>query len=205
MLTKFRISALITCIFLIEIGIYFWAAWFTEDQEFIFAKCARNSGRLSAALNLSILIMVAYYGLVKIYKSHVKKDIFRILITLFAINHSIHFFYIYQNFQITDKVLAISENLHGFITFIFILLIPVIVWTIKNLNKALYFTLILHIINTTYFAIDTFYSKVIHDPKPANLHRIGIVIMSILVLVIIYRGFRERFTDFNRLEENATN
>jgi len=43
--------------------------------------------------------MVGFYGLKYIFVDEKKKDTFRILITLFAINHLIHFFYLYNNFM----------------------------------------------------------------------------------------------------------
>jgi hypothetical protein len=74
-----------------EVVIYLWAVW-TTDPEFVFNKCARNSGRVSSAVVLITLLMVGHYGLKVIYLNEKKKDAFRILITLFAFNHLIHFF-----------------------------------------------------------------------------------------------------------------
>ena len=70
-----------------------------EDVDLVFGECARNSGRTSAALNLAILLMIGYFGLKKIYKEDDKKNVFRILITLFAVNHLIHFYFVAQNFK----------------------------------------------------------------------------------------------------------
>jgi len=91
MLTKKRIPLLVALICCLEVIIYLWAVWRTEP-EFVFNKCARNSGRASSAILLITLLMVGYYGLKGIYLDDKKKDTFRILITLFAINHLIHFF-----------------------------------------------------------------------------------------------------------------
>ena len=99
-LTKNRIPLLLAIICYIEILIYLWAVWtasldrsnfFAIETEFIFDKCARNSGRISAAIILISLLMVGYYGLKEIYRDNKKKDTFRVLITLFAFNHLIHF------------------------------------------------------------------------------------------------------------------
>ncbi|MFT5780629.1 MAG: hypothetical protein ACI837_003592 [Crocinitomicaceae bacterium] len=166
-----------------------------EDVDLVFGECARNSGRTSAALNLAILFMLGYFGLKTIYKRENKRNTFRILMTLFAINHLIHFFFVSQNFKSQLLELDISHNIHGFITFIFILILPIILWAIKNLNWVLYFGIILHLFNVTYFIGDTFYGRV-NPEDPAYLHRAGILVMIAALLYILYRVFREKSIKF---------
>lgn len=198
---KFRrpLPLLIGAIFLLEVIIYIWAVWTTVDAEYIFAKCARNSGRASAGLNLMLLVGVGYFGLKHIYGEKLKRDTFLILISLFAVNHLIHFFYIFQNFKSQSKVLEIEHNEHGIITFILILLLPLVLWSFRNLNKVLYLLILLCIFNTTYFMIDTFAGRV-KPEDPAYLHQIGIGIMISCLLYNLYRVFRERTIDFDSLD-----
>ena len=199
MLTKNKIPILIISIVGLEIAIYLWAVWtskldtsnlFAIEPEFVFNKCARNSGRVSSALILIILLMVGYFGLKSIYIDNSKKNSFRILITLFAINHLIHFFYVFMNFKSHTMLLNVSENKHGFITFIFILLIPIILWIFKNLNAVLYVGIILHLFNVSYFINETFLSKVKPD-KPAYHNQFGIVVITVACLYVLYGIFRE--------------
>jgi succinate dehydrogenase hydrophobic anchor subunit len=199
MLTKKRMPLLIVSILCIEVLIYLWAVWtasldrsnfFSITPEFIFDKCARNSGRVSAALILIILLMSGYYGLKEIYRDEKKKDSFRILMTLFTINHLIHFLFLFLRFRSHSATLDIAENLHGFITFIFIVLIPIILWANKNLNKLLYFAIILHLFNVCYFINKTFLGKVKPD-HPAYHNQFGIVVITAACLYVMYRVFRE--------------
>jgi hypothetical protein len=134
--------------------------------------------------------MVGYYGLKGIYLDDKKKDAFRILITLFAVNHLMHFFYVYQNFKHHTTPLSIAENLHGFITFICIIILPFILWTVKNLNRVLYFVIILHLFNVSYFINKTFLGKVKPD-HPAYHNQFGIVVITAACLYVLYRVFRE--------------
>src|SRR5688572_10737579 len=108
MLTRNKLPLLIVSIICLEIMIYLWAFWtstldrsnfFSIESEFIFDKCARNSGRVSSGLNLIILLVIGYNGLGRIYSNHKLNDKFRILVTLFAINHLIHFFFVFQTFK----------------------------------------------------------------------------------------------------------
>lgn len=189
MINTNRIPALIALIICLEALIYFWAIWTTE-AEFIFDKCARNSGRVSSLINLAILLQIGHYGLKKVYHLDSCKEKFRVLITLFTANHLIHFFYVYQNFKSHTMNLSIAENLHGFITFICIIVIPLIIWTSKKLTPLLYTGIILHLFNASYFIMHTFYGKIKPD-KPAYHNQLGILVTSLALLYILFRMYKE--------------
>jgi hypothetical protein len=199
MLTKKQLPFLIALVCLAEVLIYLWAAWtatlglsnfFGIEAKFIFAKAARNSGRVSAAIFLATLLMVGYYGLKEIYRDQKKKDSFFILITVFLVNHLVHFIYLYLNFKTLSKPLVNEANTHGFITFCLIIIAPVILWNCKNLNRLLYFAIILHLFNVSYFMNITFLSKV-KPGDPAYHDQFGIVALTAACLYILYRVFRE--------------
>nr|WP_294860384.1 hypothetical protein [uncultured Fluviicola sp.] len=189
---------LIILIICLEGIIFGWAIWTTETG-FVFDKCARNSGRVSSLINLVIICMVGYHGLKKIYSDEQKKDAFRVLMTGFTINHLIHFFYVFQNFKSHDLILGISENLHGFITFIFIVIVPVILWSVKRLTKLLYIFIPLHLMNVSYFIMETFYSKV-KPESPAYHNQLGILVTSVALLYMLYRYVRENRRNFRLLK-----
>ncbi|MDQ3102185.1 MAG: hypothetical protein M3R08_12415 [Bacteroidota bacterium] len=172
-----------------EIEIYLWAVWTTE-QEFVFDKCARNSGRVSSGLMLGSLLLIGFHGLKKIFNEIALKDTFNILITLFAVNHVIHLFYVFQNFNRHVVELSWIENLHGVITFASLLIIPVIVWSVSKLNTVLYVAILLHLFNATYFIMETFYSKIKPD-KPAYHNQLGIAIMIVALIYVAYRVIQE--------------
>jgi succinate dehydrogenase hydrophobic anchor subunit len=201
MIKKSRFPLLVAFIVCLEGIIYLWATWTTE-AEFVFDKCARNSGRVSSAINLIILLMIGWNGLKRIYLNESQKDTFRILITLFAVNHLIHFFYLFQNFNHHAMQLNMSENKHGFITFISIVVIPVLLWIFKNINPLLYAVIIIHLFNVSYFIMETFYSKVKPD-KPAYHNQLGIFVTVIALLYIVYRIFSENRTRLvsNRIDQ----
>ena len=205
MLEKKRIPLLIALICIIEILIYLWAVWtttlnrsnfFSIEPLFIFNKCARNSGRISSTIILISLLMVGYYGLKEIYRDNKKKDTFRILITLFGINHLIHFLFLYLTSKTNGVPLNLAEpihlggTLHGFITFIFIIILPIILWTTKYLNKLLYFVILLHLFNVSCFIIRTFWGKIKPD-HPAYHNQFGIALITAACIYILYRVFRE--------------
>ncbi len=188
---KFSLPLLIALVFILNCLIYLRAVMTIEDANLIFGECARNSGRTAAAINLTILLMVGHIGLKSIYRKESNKDLFRNLISLFAINHLIHFYFVTQNFRSYELELNISGQLQGFITFIFLLITPVILWTIPKLNKTLYFYILLHLFNVTYFIAKSFYGR--YKPvDPAYLHRLGILVMISAVIFILYREYKDQ-------------
>jgi hypothetical protein len=189
MFKKNRIALLLVLIVCLEVCICLWAN-LTTETEFVFDKCARNSGRLSSLLHLTLLLMIGYFGLKKIYFDESKKDQFRVLVTLFAFNHLVHFLFVLLNFRHHAIELKISDNKHGFFTFICILIIPVIIWTFKKMNTILYFLILFHLFNVSYFIMETFYHKIKPD-KPAYHNQLGILVTGSVLLYISYRMFRE--------------
>ncbi len=185
MLSKKKLPLSIGIILLIELCIFLWALSTTEP-EFVLDKCARNSGRASSALILIILIGIGHYGLIKGYQDNKKKEIFQVLILLFSINHFIHLFFVIINFNHHSLDLKISDNIHGFVTFIFLIIIPIIVWFRKSPTKIFYTIIILHLLNVTYFIIKTFESKITPE-RPAYHNQFGILILCLAWLYIIFR------------------
>lgn len=190
---KLKRPLLIALIIILNILIYYWA--YLIEPETKFAECARNSGRISAAINLILLLMLGHLGLKTIYKEPSKMNIFQNLIMLFTINHLIHFFFVSQNFKSQATDLNISDNLHGFLTFIALILMPIIVYTFKKLSPILYGFILIYFFNITYFISISFYAR--YKPEdPAYLHRIGIIIMIIALFYILFRVFKERLINF---------
>lgn len=199
MLTKKRIPLYIILILFIEFLIYIWAIWTTE-AEYVFDKCARNSGRASSAIILLILIMIGYYGLKKIFNERKRRETFLVLMILFSINHLIHFFFVSTNFQSHSMELKISENFHGFITFITIIIAPIILLGFKKLNLFLYAGIILYLFNTSYFIMETFHSKITVE-HPAYHNQFGILIISLSLVYILYRIIREFYHSSTKSSE----
>ena len=183
---KVKLPILISLIVILNLLIYFWAYFTIQPSETIFAECARNSGRTSAAINLILLLMLGYYGLKTIYRDKFKMKAYQILIILFTVNHLIHLLFVFQNFKLQEMELNVSENIHGFLTFICLILIPIIIFSYKNLSKVLYSLTLIHFFNITYFISISFYAR--YKPEDdAYLHRIGILVMITAMLYILYR------------------
>lgn len=192
MLTKKRLPLTIALVFILESLIYLWARFATE-ADFVIDKCARNSGRVSSMLVLAILLVIGYFGLKKIVADPQMKNAFRVLITLFTINHFIHFGFVYLNFKQHEIELSIAENLHGFVTFLGILIVPVLLWSVQKVSRLLQIIIIVHLFNVSYFIMETFASKV-KPGIPAYHNQLGIAVISLALVFVLYRVVRENFT-----------
>lgn len=186
MLFNLKPRLYIFLIVLLNIVIYY-TALSTETADRVFAECARNSGRTAAAINLILLFLIGHFGLKTIYKEGLKLNLFRLFITLFAVNHLIHFFFVYQNFNWQKMELNVYDHLHGFITFISLILLPIIVHRFKHLSKFLYCYLVIHFFNVTYFIGISFYARYKPGIDEAYLHRIGIFLMTLALFYVAFR------------------
>ena len=187
--TNYRLPMSIIAIVALEALIVLWFT-FTIDESLFFEKCARNSGRVSAGINLTLLLFIGRFGLKKIYHESSKREAFHILVVMYAVNHLIHGYFIYQNFTNKSYDLAFMDPLHGFITFVLVLLFPLFTWKVKQLSKLTYTIIILHFFNTTYFLILTFYGR-IKPERPEYMHQAGILIMIGALLLILFRIYKE--------------
>ena len=174
----------ILIIFCLEVLIYAWSAWtatfkndnyFAISHQLIFQKCARNSGRVSAILNLVIVLMLGYFGLKQIYFDKAKFDIFFNLVTILSINHLIHFFYISRNFKRKSLKIKFSQEKRGIFTYICITLFPIFIWYFKNLNAVLYICIILHLLNVSYVFVLALKTKIRYKSKITIHNRFGII------------------------------
>jgi hypothetical protein len=198
MLTKLKPQLFISLIVVLNIGIYFTAE-LTESADRIFAECARNSGRTAAAINLILLFLIGHYGLKSIYMNRTKLKLFKLLITLFAVNHLIHFFFVYQNFNWQKMELNIYDNLHGFLTFLSLIVLPIAVYKLNRLSKTFYYLLLVYFFNVTYFIGISFYGRYKPGIDEAYLHRIGILIMIFALFYVIFRVFAEGMRADNKV------
>jgi len=196
MVTEIRMPVFIVAIFCLEALIYLWSAWtakqkdgnyFAISNKLIFEKCARNSGRVSAILNLIILFLIGYFGLNQIYSDKGNLDLFYNLITAFTINHLIHFLFITQNFTQKSKTIKLSDEKHGIFTFVCITLFPIFLWYFRNLNLALYIFIILHLFNVSYAFIDVLYNKIRVKSKVTLHNRLGIITTISAWIFIVFR------------------
>ena len=194
-MSKFKISLLVTGVFLLNFIIYLRAFYTIEPVEGVFAECARNSGRTAAAINLIILFFLGYFGMKSIYKKKKSFYLFRNLVLLFAVNHIIHLFFVFQNFSVQHETLGVLDNLHGTITVAGLVIAPVVLFLSNRLRPLLHWFFMVHILNTTYFIAISFYAR--YKPvDPAYLHRIGILIMGIAAIFVIYRFFEQRKQEY---------
>jgi|688.fasta_scaffold24802_5 hypothetical protein len=189
MFTTRKLPTLLVLLLSLEAVIYLWALATTEP-EFVFDKCARNSGRVSSLINLMILLMLGHVGFERIRGVASRWDALRVLITLFAVGHVVHLAFVALNFHHHGLVLSMVEQLHGTITFVFLLAAPVALWSVREPKPWWNILLIIHLINVSFFIMKTFYSKITPD-RPAYHNQLGIVVTSAAIVYVLYRAARQ--------------
>jgi hypothetical protein len=195
-LKELRLPLFITILFILNILIYWRASLTIEPARLIFAECARNSGRTSAALNLILLLMLGYVGLKTIFNSKSIKKIFLTVVILFAVNHLIHFFFVLQNLDIKGIELVFSQHKRNIITFIVLTILPFLLFFRQKLNWFLYIAILAHFFNVTYIIAKLFFDR--YKPvDPAYTHRLGVLIMIAASMYALYRIYAERSLKFS--------
>lgn len=206
MLTRKRLPYSVALILILELSIYLWSVWtstldpdsfFAIEPQFIWDKCARLAGRVSTAIFLITLLMVGYFGLKKIYGDAQKKESFLALITLFTCNHLIHLLFVVLRFRGhgeslgLDGPVTLGGMLHGAITFASIVVVPILLWNVKQLSKPLHFIVILYLLNVSSFIVKTFFDKVAPPEHPAYHNQLGIALIIAGCMYVLYRTFVE--------------
>jgi hypothetical protein len=188
-LDRGRLPVLIGALLGLELLILLWALG-TTKSEFVFDKCARNSGRVSSLINLGLLLIIGWQGFKRIHGDRSVKEAFRTLITLFATNHVVHLYFVLRNFSHHQLALSPGEHVHGVLTFACVFIVPLLIWRFWQHRTGWDLALALHLFNTSYFIMKTFYSKIKPD-HPAYHNQLGIWITAAAMMYVLYRLVRE--------------
>jgi hypothetical protein len=135
-----------------------------------------------------MLWILGSLGLKQLYAVHIQWEFFLVLSTLFAVNHVMHFYYLVQNFKQRALVLKVSENRHGCITTICILLFPFVLVFFTHLNTLLYIVIVIHVLNVSYAIMDIFNNKVKQGTN-AYHNQLGILITASGCVYVLYRMY----------------
>lgn len=167
--------------------IYWRASAVHEPALEMFAECARNSGRTSAAINLIMLLFLGRFGLKDVFGDANKKSWFFWLASLFCVNHLLHFVFVSQNFNLHHEALIWTDHIHGVILYLGLVALPFAIYFFKKMNPILYVLILAHLLNVTYMISITFWGR--YKPvDPAYMHRIGVGVMILAVLYLLYRS-----------------
>ncbi len=177
-------------VILLEFVVFLWANISVEYSDYVFEKCARNSGKASALINIILLSQLVHYGLKGLFQKRERKVQFDLLVFAFALNHLIHFSFILGNFNSKHLELIPAEHVHGVLSFGLILFAPVILGLSKILSGRIYFLILLYIVNSSLFIIKTFVS-LISPERYAYFHQFAILVIINLLIGLIYRVYTE--------------
>ena len=179
----------------LELIILIWAAWTASlkesnylaiPQHKIFEKCARNSGRVSAMLNVLILMMIGHFGLQKIYSTQEHFLSFFDLVSLFTLNHLIHFGYISRNFKRQSMKIKFQEEKRGIFTYICITIFPIFLWYFRNLNIWTYIIILMHLLNVSHVFVMALNTKIRVKSKITIHNKLGMFTTVVSWIYVVY-------------------
>ncbi len=125
-----KIAVLLMLIILWETGIYFWVL--NNTPEALYQLSARYSARTSFVLITIILLWIGATGLRKIYRSAFKRLHLITLILLLAVNHLIHFGFLYANLQPENFGKFLLENHLPALLYVALMISPWLLFSKKH-------------------------------------------------------------------------
>jgi len=145
---KFSLSKLIALGIVVEIALFVISYMMQPSLEETFRHAARYSGRLSFGI-----FLVTFYKFAFGYPKALKNNItLRNCLTLFAINHIIHFGFLATNIYLNDIPIVPIKLLGGFLAYLMIVIAPFVLHKLKLALQLVYFYYVCVVMIVTYVA-----------------------------------------------------
>jgi hypothetical protein len=187
-----KIAVLVMLIILWETGVYFWVL--NNTPEALYQLSARYSARTSFVLITFILLWIGATGLREIYRSASKRLHLITLILLLAVNHLIHFGFLYANLQPDNFGQFLLENHLPALLYVALTISPWLLFSKKTLSTPLYWGILIFLMGLEIIFLQTYVGRV-SSPKPFGsppYFYIGcIVLIGVTLGLNIYRVVTE--------------
>ncbi len=184
----------------LEVFVQSYASVITEDIDVLYSLRSRYSARISFAI-LSILgLWIASLGLHTIFANEEKRNILIGGITAFSINHLIHYFYLYNNFEVNDLDIQSKYVSFGALAYIVLALAPLVIWRWNTLTRGRYYLIygfIILMISICIFTYSSRFGSSLPMSPPMWVFRILIGIGVITIAIMVGRMIKERSHSFD--------
>jgi len=129
---------IISSVLLLEAANYFYSSGLSQNADQFYSLTARYSARITFFLLVSLAIWIVLKGLHALMDSSKSREVLLAGLTAVAVNHLIHFYFLYQNFQVNGLDLWTKAVSFGALAYVFLSLAPIYFWTIKRLGSKQY-------------------------------------------------------------------
>jgi len=181
----------------LELFNYFWTSSITEDLDILYSLLARYSARISFVLLCLLGTWIAGIGLNNIFLNPSKRSLLLGGITAFTINHLIHYYFLYQNFQVSGLDISSKYISFGALGYLILTIAPIVLWRWKSLTLTRYYTINAFVISMISICIFTYFSRFGRElPLSTPMWLFSVMIGSgiLVITLMIGRIIKERKT-----------
>lgn len=192
----------VVLIIALEIIALFYVDSITEVLDINFSLKARYSARISFATLTIIGIWMAAIGLKNIFANDKKRQLFIGGILAFTINHLIHYWYLYQNFEANGLDISSKYISFGALSYLILTFVPILIWKWNQLTKSRYYMLsgfIVLMISICLYTYSSRFESNLPLPPPSWLFSIFIGIGGIVILGILGRIWKDKNLVFDEM------
>jgi hypothetical protein len=180
-------------VMVLEIAIFFWVDYISTADYLVYQLAARYSGRLSFMIFAGMMLFTGIVGLKQIFKTERLKSFFIILLSLFSVNHVLHFYFLAMSHLEQNETLLIPKNIIGGTAYILLILSPFYLFKREMTTKIYWSVQSFLFLLTVIFFVSYLRRFMIEFPQPTHIGVLYSIITTIGLLVFLngYKVFKE--------------
>ncbi|MEQ8470891.1 MAG: hypothetical protein RIC35_06875 [Marinoscillum sp.] len=187
---KKKWAILILMLVFFEVLVYILAVEASPDHTLVFQLAARYSARISLFIYVGLLSWLAYKGLVNIYDNSHLRNTFKLSFSGLVINHIIHFYFLFTNFQVHGLDLLQPRSILGVITYFSLIVTSIFLWITEDLNRRLYLTVWSCLVIAAIVFLGTYIGRLNKAmPEPSSPY-LFIFLIALLISLLIANAYR---------------
>jgi len=192
----------ILSILLLEIIVNIYTQDLSTNLDTLYSLRARYSARISFTILCTIGAWTTALGLNNIFINSHKRDLLIGGITAFSINHLIHYYFLYHNFEVNGLDISSKYISFGALAYVILSIAPVLVWRWATLTKARYYAIygfLILMIGICIFTYSSRFGRSLPMSTPMWVFKVMIGIGTTVILLMVGRMIRERKTNWDDL------
>ena len=186
----------------IEAMIYFYTLDITDDPEIIYSLRARYSARLSFIILCTLGTWIASLGLNNIFANAKKRELLMAGIAAFSVNHLIHYYFLFQNFEVSGLDITSKYISFGALAYVILTLAPFLIWKWNSLTPLRYYSIngfIMLMIGICIFTYAGRFSRTLPISTWMWIFKVMIGIGTTILILMVGRMTRERKSLWNEM------
>jgi len=170
---------------------YFQNVQATFNSDVFYSLTARYSARISFAILIGLSLWIISKSLLTIVANPNKKDWLIGGVAAFSVNHLIHFYFLFKNFEVNGMDVWDKSNSFGALAYVILSIAPLFFWKIRLWTRLRYYLLhgfIALMLVVCVFTYSTRFGRVdplpMTTPMPVFKVFIGVGVITLLGLLV---------------------